>query len=214
MARSLQKPFAGEHFAMKNFKFTFTSLLLVLTFSVVSISATTDNNDKDVALISQNLTAKLKSDLVSNNVSVEFKTVEKTQISNTETIVKGDAVAVVPSDNTQLPIKFEAKINPLAEVVDAVEYAFVENVENNYAPSNDEEFLMKHLLKKLAADYKTEEVVIAIDGFETQKAAENHKEYKGTAEIRVGEVEWRKINFDVILNAKNEASKIEYDLKK
>lgn len=194
---------------MKNFKFAFTSFLLVLTFSAISIFA--NIADKDVALISQDLTTKLKSDLVSDNVSVEFKTIEKTRISNTETIVKGDAVAVVPSDNTQLPIKFEAMINPVAEVVNKVEYAFVES---NYAPSTDEEFLMKHLLKKLAADYKTEEVVIAIDGFETQKAAENQKEYKGTAEIRVGEIEWRKINFDVTLNAKNEASKIEYNLKK
>lgn len=197
---------------MKNFKLTFTNFLLVLAFSAVSIFANNsiDSNDKDVALITQNLSAKLKADLVSNNVSVVFKTIEKTQISNTETLVKGDALAIVPNDNTQLPLKFEAKVNPVAEVVDDVAYAFVES---NYAPSTDEEFLMKHLLKKIAADYKTEEVVIAIDGFETEAAAQNQKEYKGTAEIRVGEVEWKKINFDVTLNAKNEASKVEYDLK-
>lgn len=197
---------------MKNFKLAFTNFLLVLTFSAVSIFANNsiDSNDKDVALITQNLSAKLKADLVSNNVSVVFKTIEKTQVSNTETLVKGDALAIVPNDNTQLPLKFEAKVNPVAEVVDDVAYAFVES---NYAPSTDEEFLMKHLLKKIAADYKTEEVVIAIDGFETEAAAQNQKEYKGTAEIRVGEVEWKKINFDVTLNAKNEASKVEYDLK-
>lgn len=197
---------------MKNFKFAVTNFLLVLTFSTISIFANNfiDNKDKDVALITQNLSAKLKADLVSNNVSVVFKSIEKTQVSNTETIVKGDALAIVPNDNTQLPLKFEAKVNPVAEVVNDVEYAFVES---NYAPSTDEEFLMKHLLKKLAADYKTEEVVIAIDGFETQDAIKNQKEYKGTAEIRVGEVEWKKINFDVMLNAKNEASKVEYALK-
>lgn len=205
---------SGELSIMNNFKFAITKFLLIFTFSAISTFASTLDNDKDVALVTKNLSAKLKADLVSNNVSVVYKSVEKTQISNTETIVKGNAVAVVPSDNTQLPIKFEAKINPIARVVDDVEYAFVESVESNYAPSNDEEFLMKHLLKKLAADYKTENVVIAIDGFETQNAAENQKEYKGTAEIRVGEVEWRKINFDVTLNAKNEASKIEYNLKK
>lgn len=197
---------------MKNFKFAVTNFLLVLIFSAISIFAnnSTVDSDKDMALITQNLSAKLNADLVSNNVSVVFKTIEKTQISNTETIVKGDALAIVPSDNTQLPLKFEAKVNPVAEVVDDVAYAFVES---NYAPSTDEEFLMKHLLKKIAADYKTEEVVIAIDGFETQNATQNQKEYKGTAEVRVGEVEWKKINFDVLLNAKNEASKVEYKLK-
>lgn len=197
---------------MKNFGFGVTNFFLVLTFSAVSIFANTyiDKKDKDIELITQNLSAKLKADLVSNNVSVVFKTIEKTQVSNTETIVKGDALAIVPSDNTQLPLKFEAKVNPVAEVVDNVAYAFVES---NYAPSTDEEFLMKHLLKKLAADYKTEEVVIAIEGFETQNAEKNQREYKGSAEIRVGEVEWKKINFDVMMNAKNEASKIEYNLK-
>jgi len=208
----LLNQFAGRNFKMKNFKFAFTNFLLVLTFSTISIFASNFNidSDKDVALITQNLSAKLKADLVSNNVSVVFKTVEKTQVSNTETIVKGDALAIVPNDNTQLPLKFEAKINPVAEVVNDVAYEFVES---NYAPSTDEEFLMKHLLKKIAADYKTEEVVIAIDGFDTQNSIENQKEYKGTAEIRVGEVEWKKINFDVMLNARNEASKVEYSLK-
>jgi hypothetical protein len=197
---------------MKNFGFGVTNFFLVLTFSAVSIFANNfiDKKDKDIALITQNLSAKLKADLVSNNVSVVFKTIEKTQVSNTETIVKGDALAIVPNDNTQLPLTFEAKVNPVAEIVDDVAYAFIES---NYAPSTDEEFLMKHLLKKLAADYKTEEVVIAIEGFDTQNAAQNQKEYKGSAEIRVGEVEWKKINFDVMMNAKNEASKVEYNLK-
>lgn len=197
---------------MKNFKFAVTNFLLVLTFSTVSIFANniTVDNDKDVALITQNLSAKLKADLVSNNVSVVFKSVEKTQISKTETIVKGDAVAVVPSDNTELPLKFEAKVNPVAEVVEDVAYAFVES---DYAPTTDEEFLMKHLLKKLAVDYKTEEIVIAIEDFETENAAQNQKEFKGSAEVRVGEVEWKTINFDVMMNAKNEASKIEYKMQ-
>lgn len=196
---------------MKNLKFVVTNFLLVIALSTVTILANNSvADDKEVALITQNLSAKLKADLVSNNVSVVYKNIEKTQVSSTETIFKGDALAVVPSDNTQLPIKFEAKVNPVAEVVDDVVYAFVES---NYAPSTDEEFLMKHLLKKLAADYKTQEVVIAIDGFETQKAAENQNEFKGTAEVRVGELEWKKINFDVMMNGKNEASKIEYNLK-
>ena len=73
---------------------------------------------------------------------------------------------------------------------------------------------MKHLLKKIAADYKTENVVIAIDGFETENASGNQKEYKGLAEIRVGDVEWQRIDFDVVLNGDKKAEKVEYKLRK
>ena len=73
---------------------------------------------------------------------------------------------------------------------------------------------MKNLLQKIAADYKTENVVIAIDGFDTENTAGNHKEFKGLAEIRVGEVEWKRIDFNIVLNDENKASKVEYSLRK
>lgn len=171
----------------------------------------TVENDKAVALVAQNLSAKLKADLVSNNLSVKFKNVEKKAVSNNEIVLKGEALAVLPNDHTELPFKFEATVNPVEEVVSDVEYAFVES---DYAPTTDEEVLMKHLLKKIAADYKTENVVIAIDGFETTQASGDQKEFKGVGEVRVGEFEWKRIDFDVVLNNENQASKVAYQLKK
>lgn len=197
---------------MKNIKLTISNILLVLIFTTSAVFAgnlTADDN-KAVNLVAQNLSAKLRTDLITDNVSVKFTNVQKSTVSGGEILLNGDAVAVLPSEKTELPIKFEAKVNPSEEVVKEVEYVFVES---NYAPTTDEEILMRHLLKKISADYKTENVVIAIDGFDTNNAAENQKEYKGLAEVRVGEVEWKRIDFDVVLNSDNKAEKVEYKLK-
>lgn len=193
---------------MKNIKFTSVSLLLVLLFSVSAVFAA--DKSKALTLLQKNLSDRLKAELLTENVSIKFTKVEQNELSNSEVYVIGDALAVLPSEKTQLPIKFKAEVNPVEEVVNDVEYNFVES---NYAPSTDEEILMKHLLKKIATDYKTENVVIAIDGFETEKRANNNNEYKGFAEVRIGEVEWKRIDFDVVLNNNKMAEKVEYKEK-
>lgn len=197
---------------MKNIKLLTTNFLLVIIFSVSAVYAGNISaaDNKSINLVARNLSAKLKTDLITDSVSVKFTNIEKNTVSNGEVVLKGDAIAVLPKEKTELPIKFEANVNPVDEVVNDVEYVFVES---NYAPTTDEEILMRHLLKKIAADYKTENVVIAIDGFETENAAQNQKEYKGLAEVRVGEVEWKRIDFDVVLNKENKAQKIEYKLQ-
>ena len=195
---------------MKYNKFSLTNFLLIIVLSASAVFAgklTADN--KNVVLVGQNLSAKLKTDLAAENLSIKFTNVEETVLSNSQILLKGDAFAVLPSENTELPIKFEAKVNTSEEIVNDVAYNFVES---SYVPTTDEEFLMKNLLQKIAADYKTENVVIAIDGFETQDLT-NKKEYKGLAEIRVGDLEWKKIDFDVVLNGTNAAEKIEYKIK-
>ncbi len=198
---------------MKNIQITLSTLLLILTISVSATLAANVNieNDKTLAKVGQDLSAKLKADLVTEKVSVKFTNVEKNAGTNSETVFKGEALAILPNEKTELPIKFEATVNTSSEIVNNVEYAFVES---SYAPTTDEEFLMKHLLQKIAADYKTENVVIAIDGFDTANTNGNQKEFKGLAEIRVGEVEWKRIDFDVVVNDENKASKVEYSLRK
>lgn len=71
---------------------------------------------------------------------------------------------------------------------------------------------MKELMKKISADYKTDSIVIAIDGFEVLQSADGNI-YKGIGEIKIGEVEWSKINFDVLLDTANKKAKIKYDIK-
>lgn len=198
---------------MKNIKFKITNFLLVLIFSVAAVFAgnLTADDKKAVNLVAQNLSAKLKTDLITDSVFVKFKNVEKSTVLNGEVVLKGEALAVLPKEKTELPLKFEANINLVEEIVNEVEYVFDET---NYAPTTEEEYLMRHLLKKIAADYKTENVVLAIDGFETKNAAVSQKEFKGLAEVRIGEVEWKRIDFDIVLNDRNEAAKVEYKLRK
>lgn len=196
---------------MGNIKFSITNFLLVLTFSVSAVFAGDLTNNKALSLLEQNLSTRLKAELVTDNVTVKFTKVQQNELSNSEVYLIGDGVAVLPAEKTELPIKFKAEVNPVEEVVSDVEYVFVES---DYAPTSDEEILMRHLLKKIAADYKTENVVIAIDGFETENVLGNQKEFKGLAEVRVGDVGWQRIDFDVVLNRDKNAEKVEYKLRK
>ncbi len=193
---------------MKIINYILTNLLLVLIFSVSAVFAF--EKSKALSLLEQNLSNRLKAELLTEKVNVKFTKIQQNELSNSEVYIIGDGLAVLPSEKTELPIKFKAEVNPVEEVVSDIEYAFVES---DYAPTTDEEFLMRHLLKKIAADYKTENVVIAIDGFETENAAGSATEYKGMAEVRIGDVEWKRIDFDVVLNGKKEAAKVVYKLR-
>ncbi len=193
---------------MKIINYILTNLLLVLIFSVSAVFAF--EKSKALSLLEQNLSNRLKAELLTEKVTVKFTNIQQNELSNSEVYIIGDGLAVLPSEKTELPIKFKAEVNPVEEVVSDIEYAFVES---DYAPTTDEEFLMRHLLKKIAADYKTENVVIAIDGFETENAAGSATEYKGMAEVRIGDVEWKRIDFDVVLNGKKEAAKVVYKLR-
>lgn len=193
---------------MRNIKFLISNLLLVLLFSASAAFATEKN--KALSLLEQNLSNRLKAELLTEKVNVKFTKIQQNELSNSEVYIIGDGLAVLPSERTELPIKFKAEVNPVEEVVSDIEYTFVES---EYAPTTDEEFLMRHLLKKIAADYKTENVVIAIDGFETESSAGSATEYKGMAEVRIGDVEWKRIDFDVVLDEKKEAAKVVYKLR-
>ncbi len=56
-------------------------------------------------------------------------------------------------------------------------------------------------------------MTVVIDGFETTDVTNSQKELKGIGEIKIGEVEWNKIKFNVVLNADKKATKIIYDIK-
>ena len=173
-------------------------------------ATTAADKAKALSLLEQNLSNRLKAELLTENVTVKFTKVQQNELSKSEIYLIGDGIAVLPAEKTELPIKFKAEVNPVEEVVSDVEYTFVES---EYAPATDEEVLMKHLLKKIAADYKTENVVIAIDNFETNAADGSQKEFKGIGEVRVGEFEWKRIDFDVTMNNEKQASKVIYKLK-
>lgn len=198
---------------MKNIKFININFLLVFIFSVSTLFGANPTADKykALSLLEQNLSNRLKAELLTENVIIKFTKVQQNELSNSEIYLTGDGLAVLAAEKTELPLKFKAEVNPVEEVVSDVEYTFVES---NYATATDEEILMKNLLQKIAADYKTENVVIAIDNYETEDMTGNQREFKGVGEVRVGEFEWKRIDFDVVLNNGNQAAKVAYQIKK
>ena len=204
---------------MRNIKQIFKFNLLLTVFLSLALNTFANNNDVitpknnsvlDYSLIANGLSEKLKVDLAENNLKIKFGEVEEIRIANNLVEIKGKAFCLLPTENTQLPINFEAKVNPVRKIVADVQYVFVES---DYAPSADEEILMRELMKQISRDYKTDQITIAIDGFDAALGTDNQRQLKGLGEIKIGEVEWNKIKFDVVLNADKKATKITYDIK-
>jgi hypothetical protein len=195
--------------------FGFKSFILAALMLFGSVAAFANNSDiskQAISSIAGNLSQKLRTDLADNSATVKINNIEKQQLSKNLVDLKGSAYCVLKNENNQLPIQFEAKINPQTQAVSDINYTFVEEESAEYAPTTTEEVLMKEIMKKISADYKTDSIVMSIDGFEIVQSGDA-KEYEGVGEIKVGEVEWSKINFKVALDSGNKASKIIYDIK-
>jgi hypothetical protein len=200
-------------FALKNFILA----AAMLFSSVVAFAGNSDVasakgiSEQTISAIAVNLSKKLRADLADNSATVKISDIEKQQLSKNLVDFKGTAFCILKSENNQLPIRFEAKINPQTQDISDINYSFVEE-NTEFAPTTTEEILMKELMKKVSVDFKTDSIVIAIDGFEVVPSA-NGKMLKGNGEIKIGEVEWSKINFDVMLDDENKPAQIKYDIK-
>lgn len=207
---------------MKNFKRIFRLNLfaaVIFGFALNSFAALGGAKDASLpkaraafnySLLANDLSQKLKAELSESNLQVKIENVEEHRLTNSLVEVKGQAFCILPADNTQLPINFEAKFNASKQTLEDVRYVFVES---EYAPAAEEEILMRELMKRVSLDYKTDRITIAIDGFEKNKTTDNQNVLKGIGEIKIGEVEWSKINFDVVLDADKKATKIVYTIK-
>ena len=54
---------------------------------------------------------------------------------------------------------------------------------------------MREIMEKIHNDYKTTQIVIAIDDF--QQIDQQNNVYKGSGEVRVGGMMWKQIDFKV-----------------
>jgi hypothetical protein len=188
--------------------------LLVLVICLISATSVFALSEKNQQLVTQNLAKKLQSDLANDNVTVKLNNLKENTISKKELGLTGDAVCVLTADNRQFPIAFEVKINTINQSVVDVKYDFIEAV-SEFAPSQNEEILMKELMKQISRDYKTENIVIAIDGFENVGNTTGEKKFLGVGEVRIGGMVWNKIKFDVVLDAQTQkANKVVYKVEK
>lgn len=105
------------------------------------------------------------------------------------------------------------KKNSKKEIVKKINDVKIATVPKYDADTNNEEILMKELMKKISQDYKTTNITIAIDSFEQERISINKEEFKGKGEVKIGEVEWNTISFDVVLGEDKNPSKIEYKIQ-
>lgn len=188
----------------------FSKMLLIFALLFLCVTGTIAG-EKNHLSVTENLSKKLRNDLANENVTVKLNNVAENKISKNEIELKGDATCILTDKEDQLPIQFEAKVNALDRSVIEVKYDFVAV---NYGSNNSEEVLMKELMKEISRDYKTKNIVIAIDAVETVGNTNKEKKFLGVGEVRIGDMVWNKIKFDVVLDAQTQkASKIVYKVE-
>lgn len=192
----------------------FAAFVICLT-AFSAASAATLSEQLTRSLVVSNLSARLKTDLAQTDVSVKLSNLKQQKVSADEIEVNGSALAVLVADNNQLPIHFAAKIDVAQKSISEISYDFVgEEIASDYAPTANEEVLMKTLLKQISKDYNTDNIVIALDGVDGKFGAASVKEFTGVGEVRIGDMEWNRIEFNVVIGENGKASKVFYDLKK
>lgn len=191
---------------------------LVISFiclSAFSSAFASINKEEIQSLVVNNLENKLRTDLANESVSVKLNNLKEYKISKTRIGLKGDGFCVVTSENNQLPMTFDVKLNSNNLSVADIRYDFAElTAEPEFAPTSNEEVLTKELMSQISRDYKTKNIVIAIDGVEDVSTVVNKKEFTGVGEVRIGSLIWNKIKFDVAFdNAKGSATKVVYKVE-
>ena len=202
----------NKHSRFLIFRSLIISLVCLSAFS--SAFASTDNKQIQQLVVS-NLQEKLRIDLADENVSVKLNAVEQYRISKSQIGLKGDGFCLITSENNELPMTFDVKVNSNNLDVIEIKYDFAEFMKaSEFAPSSNEEILMKELMGKISRDYKTNNIVISIDGVENISNLTNQKQFTGIGEVRIGTLVWNKIKFDVVFDdATNKATRISYKVE-
>jgi hypothetical protein len=192
--------------------FVFGSLFILsvclLTVSV-SFAAISEKNHQ---LLTRELSQRIQTDLSDSNASVELRKIEQYAISKNEIGLKGEAICV--AGENRLPLQFNVKINTPRQAVSEINYNFIENAAD-YAPTSDEDILMRELMTQISRDYKTNNIVIAIDRVNDGGISGGERKLTGIGEIRIGDLVWTDIKFDVALDADTrKAKKVVYTVEK
>lgn len=162
------------------------------------------------------LTKKMETDLVLNGVKVKFSKVESYTLPNSTIGLRGEGNCQLGAEDNPLPIHFDVKINAANRSATEVNYNFVEASETNESAMSEVETVVTHsLMEKIKADYKVENIVIALDYVnEASSSVSTEKTLTGAGEIRLGDMVWKKITFDVIVDNQNtSAAKVKYQIQ-
>lgn len=195
-------------------KFSINKFFIIAVICLLAFSNAIGNDNQHISIITENLSKKLQNDLSKEGIKVNLTSVRESRISAEQISFEGDGICFVTEENNQLPLRFNAKFNTSKKTITDIEYDFVKAVPA-FAPSSNEEILMQELMKQISKDYGTQNIVIAIDGYEDVSKLTGKNEFTGVGEVRIGDFSWNKIKFDIVLSPENKtASKLVYKVEK
>jgi hypothetical protein len=196
--------------------FNHLNLLLVFflfTFSVTGAAAkpgdvfakTALSADETYSIAARGLVKKLETDLVLNGIKVKFVKVERYAISKSQIGIRGEGACRLGAEDNDLPINFDVKINVNNRNVADIAYNFVEAEETSESNSlsENETFVTRQLMEKIKADFKTENIVVAID-YLNENLNNGAKAFTGAGEVRLGDMVWKKISFEIVAESANQ----------
>ncbi len=184
-------------------------LILVMTALLTISSMASGGRENSYGLAVKALSAKLQNDLATEKVNLKLNKVIRYNVSRTEVGLKGTGEA------NNLAINFDVKVNYVKSLPVEVNYNFVpaESDASVAAEAASEDAITRDLLARLSRDYKTSNVVIAIDNLNVVSEVNGEKKYQGSGEIRIG-FDWQKIDFNLNMNQTTlKANDITYDIK-
>ncbi|HEX9960345.1 MAG TPA: hypothetical protein VGB00_05405 [Pyrinomonadaceae bacterium] len=189
-------------------------LFLFFVFGAASASAKTNDvsgnailsADETYSIAAKGLVKKMETDLVLTDIKVKFVKVERYAISNRQIGIRGEGSCQLGAEDNALPINFDVKINVNNRNIADVAYNFVETEETSESNtlSENETFVTRQLLEKIKSDFKTENIVVAIDYLNDKNLDNGAKAFTGAGEIRLGDMVWKKISFEVVGNIENQ----------
>ncbi len=187
---------------LHGFKFLLAALAVIFSFSCFVTANTTSkaNYARSNKIALQALSNKIKTDLGINDVNLKFEKVNQYSISKSKVGVKGNARYFINSEFVT-PLTFDVQVNTADFSVVNINYDFEDADDTIAVGSPVEENITQRLIKQIGNKFKTSNIVISIDNLET---VEN--QLKGTGEVRIGDFEWRRIEFDAVLNKKSVTS--------
>jgi len=183
---------------LHGFNFLLAIMATVLSFSgfATANTASKANSARSSKIALEALSNKIKTDTGISDVSLKFEKVNQYNISKSTIGVKGNAKYFINSEFVT-PLTFDVKVNTADFSVVNINYDFEDADDTVAVGSPIEENITQKLLKQIKNQHKTANVVISIDNLETLE-----NQLKGTGEVRIGDFEWRRIEFDASLNKK------------
>lgn len=173
--------------------------LLATTFVFAKITTET------VQLVEKNLTEQLKQDLSEKSLTIELKNIEEVKSSNSQVNLVGKAFCILESEDTKLPIEFQAVISKSENKVLNITYEFVREEPVSLSVMSNEEMIARTVIEEIHKDIDTTNIVLTINSLKKDEAS---NKLVGFGEVKLGDFNLKTIKFDVEMDKSDKPIKV------